>query len=148
MLLFPASTDRRTGFEFSLLHVGNDRRENSMTEPRHSQPPASEPESRQAAVYLVMAQIPEGRVVTYGELARLAGLGRAARWVGRLMSQLPDGTRLPWHRVIAAGGRLSLPAGSAAGHEQRMRLRAEGVTIINDRVDIRRHGWQSAEHSG
>lgn len=119
-----------------------------MTDQLPSPPLAADAESRRAAVYLVMAQIPEGKVVSYGELARLAGLGRAARWVGRLMSQLPDGTRLPWHRVIAAGGRLSLPAGSVAGHEQRMRLRAEGVTIINDRVDIRRHGWQSAEHSG
>lgn len=111
-------------------------------------PPSADAESRRAAVYLVMTQIPEGKVVSYGELASMAGLGRAARWVGRLMSQLPEGTRLPWHRVIAAGGRLSLPAGSAAGHEQRMRLRAEGITIVNDRVNIRRHGWHSAEHSG
>ncbi len=119
-----------------------------MTDPSPTHPQAAEADSRRTAVYLVMAQIPEGKVVSYGEVARLAGLGRAARWVGRLMSQLPEGTRLPWHRVIAAGGRLSLPAGSAAGHEQRMRLRAEGVTISNDRVDIRRHGWQSAEYSG
>ncbi|RRV46927.1 DNA base-flipping protein YbaZ, partial [Stutzerimonas stutzeri] len=70
------------------------------------------------------------------------------RWVGRLMSQLPDDTSLPWHRVIAAGGRLSLPAGTAAGHEQRMRLRAEGLTIVNDRVDMRRHGWHSTELNG
>ena len=119
-----------------------------MTEPRHTDPPALDGKSRRAAVYLVLAQIPEGRVVTYGEVARLAGLGRAARWVGTLMSKLPDETSLPWHRVIAAGGRLSIPAGAVAGQEQRMRLRAEGVTIINDRVDIRRHGWPSADHSG
>jgi len=111
-------------------------------------PPAADADARRAAVYLVMSQIPPGKVVSYGELAAMAGLGRAARWVGRLMSQLPDGTSLPWHRVIAAGGRLSLPAGYPAGHEQRMRLRAEGLTIINDRVDMRRHGWHSTEHSG
>ncbi len=111
-------------------------------------PPGADAESRRSAVYLVMAQIPTGKVVSYGEVAAMAGLGRAARWVGRLMSQLPEGTSLPWHRVIGAGGRLSLPAGTAAGHEQRMRLRAEGITIINDRVDIRRYGWHSAEHSG
>ncbi|WP_104096958.1 MGMT family protein [Stutzerimonas kunmingensis] len=111
-------------------------------------PPAADADARRAAVYLVMSQIPPGKVVSYGELAAMAGLGRAARWVGRLMSQLPDGTSLPWHRVIASGGRLSLPAGTVAGHEQRMRLRAEGLTIINDRVDMRRHGWHSTEHSG
>ena len=105
-------------------------------------------EARRTAVYLTMAQIPPGKVTSYGELASLAGLGRAARWVGRLMSQLPDDTRLPWHRVIGAGGRLSLPADTRAGQKQRERLRAEGVTILNGRVDMRRHGWHSSEHSG
>lgn len=99
-------------------------------------------------LYLVLAQIPEGKVISYGELAALAGLGRAARWVGRTLSQLPDDTRLPWHRVLAAGGRLSLPAGSPAGAEQRARLRAEGLTIHQDRVDIRRHGWRPEEAKG
>ena len=119
-----------------------------MHEPSPLLPPDADAEARRAAVYLVMAQIPPGKVISYGELAAIAGLGRAARWVGRLMAQLPDDTRLPWHRVIAAGGRLSLPAGSPAGHVQRMRLRAEGLTIRNDRVDMRRHGWHSTEHSG
>ena len=107
-----------------------------------------DPEARRDALYLTLAQIPEGRVTSYGELAAMAGLGRAARWVGRMLSQLPDDTRLPWHRVMGAGGRLSLPAGSPAGDEQRARLRAEGVMVVNDRVDIRRHGWHSPEHSG
>ena len=46
------------------------------------------PEGYEAALYLTLAQIPEGCVVSYGELAHLAGLGRAARWVGRTLSQL------------------------------------------------------------
>lgn len=92
-----------------------------------------------------MAQIPEGKVISYGELAALAGLGRAARWVGRTLSQLPHDTRLPWHRVLGAGGRLSLAAGTPSGEEQRARLRAEGLTIRNDRVDMRRHGWRPME---
>ncbi len=65
-------------------------------------PPGADAESRRSAVYVIMSQIPAGKVVSYGELAAMAGLGRAARFVGRLMSQLPDGTRLPWHRVIGA----------------------------------------------
>ncbi len=108
----------------------------------------SDSETRRAALYLALAQIPQGKVISYGELAAVAGLGRAARWVGRVLSQLPDDTRLPWHRVLAAGGRLSLAAGTVSGEEQRARLRAEGVQLVNDRVDIRRHGWHSAEHSG
>lgn len=109
-------------------------------------PPASA-EARREALYLVLAQVPAGKVVSYGELAQLAGLGRAARWVGRTLGQLPDGTTLPWHRVIAAGGHLSLSAGSPAGAEQRARLRAEGISILNERVDMRRHGWRPMEHS-
>src|SRR5690606_18876966 len=118
------------------------------TKPAESAWPASPPASadaRREALYLVLGQIPEGQVVSYGELAQLAGLGRAARWVGRTLSQLPDGTRLPWHRVIAAGGRLSLAAGSPSGAEQRARLRAEGISILNERVDMRRHGWRPME---
>ncbi|XXE60161.1 MGMT family protein [Pseudomonas sp. R1-18] len=99
-------------------------------------------EARRTALYLTLAQIPEGRVVSYGQLAELAGLGRAARWVGRALSQLPEGSSLPWHRVLGADGRLSLPVGSASGDEQRARLRAEGLTITNNRVDIRRDGWR------
>ncbi|QRY82395.1 MGMT family protein [Pseudomonas sp. PDNC002] len=102
---------------------------------------------RREAIFLVIAQVPEGHVITYGDVARLAGLGRSARLVGRVLSQLPEGTRLPWHRVIAAGGRISLPQGTPSGNEQRARLRAEGVRIHNDRVDIRRHGWPSGEQS-
>lgn len=104
-------------------------------------------EVRREAIFLVIAQVPEGSVVTYGDVARLAGLGRSARLVGRILSQLPEGTRLPWHRVIAAGGRISLPLGTVSGNEQRARLRAEGVRIHNDRMDIRRHGWPSGEQS-
>ncbi|MFI8744921.1 MGMT family protein [Pseudomonas sp. NPDC077186] len=111
-------------------------------------PPAASAEARREALYLVLAQVPAGKVVSYGELARLAGLGRAARWVGRTLGQLPEGTALPWHRVLGAGGRLSLAVGTPAGNEQRARLRAEGVAILNERVDIRRHGWRPMEHSG
>jgi len=111
------------------------------------QPTASHAE-RRAALYTVLAQVPAGCVVSYGQLAAYASLGRAARWVGRTLSQLPDGSTLPWHRVITASGRLSLPAGSLSGAEQRNRLREEGVQIHNDRVDMPRYGWRPIEHSG
>lgn len=103
---------------------------------------------RRTALYMTLHQVPKGKVVSYGQLAELAGLGRAARWVGRTLSQLPDGTSLPWHRVIGAGGKVSLQAGTPSGDEQRARLRAEGVLVQNNRVDIRRHGWRPMEHCG
>jgi len=105
-------------------------------------------DARRTALYITLNQVPEGKVVSYGQLADLAGLGRAARWVGRTLSQLPEGSSLPWHRVIAAGGRISLPVGSVSGDEQRARLRAEGITVHDNRVDMRRHGWRPIEHSG
>ncbi|WP_070884214.1 MGMT family protein [Pseudomonas argentinensis] len=113
----------------------------------YSAPPADgDQQARRDALYLALAQVPPGKVITYGELAALAGLARAARWVGRTLGQLPDGTALPWHRVVAAGGRLSLAADSPSGVEQRARLRVEGVLSHNGRVDIRRHGWRPLEH--
>lgn len=111
-------------------------------------PDASSAQARRTALYGVLGSVPAGKVVSYGQLAELAGLGRAARWVGRTLSQLPEGTRLPWHRVLAANGRLSLASGTPSGDEQRARLRAEGVPISADRVDMARHGWRPVEHSG
>lgn len=103
---------------------------------------------RRAALYATLARVPPGRVVSYGQLAELAGLGRAARWVGRCLAQLPEDSRLPWHRVVAADGRLSLPAGSPAGDEQRRRLTAEGMLLPDGRLDIRRHRWHPPGQSG
>lgn len=122
-----------------------------MTEqsPPFDDPSGQSPaESRKTALYLTLHQVPEGKVVSYGQLADLAGLGRAARFVGRSLSQLPDGSTLPWHRVVGAGGKLSLLPGTVSGDEQRARLRAEGVTIRNNRVDMLRDGWRPTEHNG
>ena len=96
---------------------------------------------RKEALWQVLASIPAGRVSSYGRLAQLAGLGRGARLVGRWLGQLPDGTTLPWHRVLNSQGQLSLPADHPAGQEQFQRLQAEGVVIRNRRVNMARFGW-------
>ena len=85
--------------------------------------------------------IPRGSVATYGQVAALAGLPRRARWVGRVLRELPSGSKLPWHRVLAAGGRISVPGSSA--REQRKRLLREGVDVtLTGRVDLARFGWR------
>lgn len=71
--------------------------------------------------------IPTGSVAAYGEVAREAGLPGRARQVGRVLRDLPQGSRLAWHRVVAADGAVGL-AGDAA-QEQRRRLKREGVTF-------------------
>ncbi|NVK41686.1 MAG: MGMT family protein [Oceanospirillaceae bacterium] len=93
-------------------------------------------------IWQVVARIPRGRVCSYGLVAELAGLPRRARLVGRVLSRLPEGSRLPWHRVINARGELSLPAGSEGGRLQRQRLEEEGVCFIHGRVPLTRFGWR------
>ncbi|ASK34826.1 cysteine methyltransferase [Alcanivorax sp. N3-2A] len=88
------------------------------------------------AVYQIVASVPEGTVASYGQVAAMAGWPRHARFVGRLMSQLPDGSRLPWHRVIRGDGGLPL-AGTSSGEEQLRRLAGEGVLVIGGRVPKR-----------
>lgn len=98
--------------------------------------------TRREMLYAVLAQVPAGSVVTYGQLAELAGLGRAARWVGTQLRNLPDGSKLPWHRVINQAGRLSVPEGDETWLEQCQRLRTEGVQVSNGRVSLQRYRWR------
>jgi methylated-DNA-protein-cysteine methyltransferase related protein len=91
-------------------------------------------EKNRAAIYLALASIPAGRVISYGQLAALAGLPGAARLVGNLLRNLPAGTQLPWHRVVNAQRKISLPADSVGFNEQLQRLRSEGVEIINGKI--------------
>lgn len=90
-------------------------------------------------IWLVVGSIPAGTVATYGQVAEVAGLPRGARRVGRVLADLPDGTRLPWHRVVNAQGRVSLPGD--AGRRQRCRLRDEGIAMRDGRIDLARFRW-------
>ena len=89
------------------------------------------PEER---IWQVVAMIPVGKVATYGQVAAQAGMPAHARLVGRTLSNLPNATRLPWHRVINAGMRISQREGSDGHLLQRSRLEAEGVEFMGPRV--------------
>ena len=91
-------------------------------------------------VWQVVSSIPPGHVATYGQIAELAGEPRRARQVGRVLSALPKGSRLPWHRVVNASGRSSLPG--AAGQEQRRRLQDEGVRFTKGALSLSRYRWE------
>lgn len=93
------------------------------------------------SIWRVVAAIPAGRVSTYGEVARLAGLPRGARQVGRALGKAPASLRLPWFRVIGAGGRIVLPKGSEGYRTQISKLRADGVTVENGRVRLPEFQW-------
>jgi methylated-DNA-protein-cysteine methyltransferase-like protein len=87
-----------------------------------------------ARIWRAVAAIPRGSVATSGTIAARAGLARRARLVGHALKVAPDELRLPWHRVVAAGGRIAFPAGSRHFREQRRRLKAEGVQVLRGRV--------------
>jgi len=96
---------------------------------------------RAAAILAVVRKIPRGRVTTYGAVAARAGLPRQARLVGKVLGGLEDDSTVPWQRVVAAGGRIAFPAGSAARARQISRLQADGVDAERGRVDLNRYGW-------
>ncbi len=99
---------------------------------------------RYQAIYAVVRAIPRSRVTTYGLVAQRAGLPRRARLVGRALREAPDDADLPWHRVVGAGGRISLPADSPSFALQLQRLQEEGVACRNGRIDLNRYGWGAA----
>jgi len=107
-------------------------------------------EDRNERIWRVVAAIPPGRVMGYGQVARRAGLGKAARLVGRALREAPDALDLPWHRVVRADGSIAFPPGSPLRAEQVRRLRREGVEVnagrvrmprIRDEADLDRLLW-------
>lgn len=94
------------------------------------------------AIYAVVVQIPKGQVATYGQVARLAGLGRGARQVGYALHALPARSAVPWQRVINARGEVSRRAEPGMDGAQRSLLEKEGVDFgPNGRVDLAEFGW-------
>jgi methylated-DNA-protein-cysteine methyltransferase related protein len=88
------------------------------------------------AIWDAVSAIPRGRVSTYGEVARRAGLPGRARQAGFALRVAPKELNLPWHRVLGAGGRIVFPKLSREYREQARRLRAEGVGVRNGRVAL------------
>lgn len=97
-------------------------------------------ESFRARVLRVVRSVPAGRVVTYGQVALLAGSPRAARQVGGVLYGSREGDEVPWQRVVNARGGISTHK-IGAGELQEALLRSEGVEIGPDGVDLRRYGW-------
>lgn len=93
-------------------------------------------------IWQTVARIPYGRVATYGQVARLAGLGRRARLVGYALHRTPAHRVIPWHRVINAQGRISFPPDSEQHRRQRERLAAEDIPLVSGRIDLERYRWR------
>ena len=94
-------------------------------------------------IWRVVARIPRGRVATYGQVAELAGLPRAARQAGYAMHALPSGSRVPWQRVVNARGEVSPRSNPGSELIQRVLLEREGVAFnARGRIDLTRFGWR------
>ncbi len=110
------------------------------TLPMKDQHPIPDDNFRQR-VFTIVAAIPYGKVATYGQVAQLAGAARAARQVGGVLKRLPEGSALPWFRVVNRFGQISLPG---PGYQrQRDALQAEGVVFTDHgAIDLDMFGWR------
>ena len=91
------------------------------------------------AVYNFVKQIPRGRVLTYGAVARALRLKGGARAAGHAMAATPRGKGIPWHRVLGAGGKLLIREPYAS--LQRKLLESEGVQMTERRVNLKLYLW-------
>jgi methylated-DNA-protein-cysteine methyltransferase-like protein len=104
---------------------------------------AVRPRASWQRIYAVVRRIPRGRVATYGQVAELAGLPGRARQVGYALHALPDGSRVPWQRVVNARGGVSPRSLPGPERYQRKLLEAEGVPFDGEgRVDLGCRLWR------
>ena len=95
-----------------------------------------------ADVYAVVRAIPRGCVTSYGAVAAMVGVPRAARGVGAALQALPPDADVPWWRVVNRTGEVTIPAELGLRALQRTLLEEEGVGFLpGGRVDLERHGW-------
>lgn len=96
----------------------------------------------QKRIYAIVSKCPKGKVVSYGGVAAMAGKPRSARAVGAAMRDLPDGSAVPWWRVINSRGEISMRDIGHGPAIQRKLLQREGVRFSKaGTVDWEKYGW-------
>ena len=96
------------------------------------------------SVWKVVSEIPSGHVLTYGEVARLSGMPRAARRVSQALRRAPRNLNLPWHRVINSQGKISFPEDSNGWMRQKDKLEKEGVVFLKGKINLDQFGYRGA----
>ena len=94
------------------------------------------------SVYAVVKRIPEGKVLTYGDVARAVGAPRCARQVGWALHSNPQPGVIPFHRVVFGDGRLADGFAFGGKEVQKALLEAEGVQFDNFIVDLKKYRWE------
>ncbi|HJW09601.1 MAG TPA: MGMT family protein [Holophagaceae bacterium] len=112
--------------------------------PGRNSRPESDTEAFRAAVLAVVARIPEGRLASYGQVAMLAGWPQRPRQVGMVLRGLPQGTHLPWHRVVNNTGYVPSRGRWWGAMEQIARLRDEGIPVDDEgNLDLKAFRWDA-----
>lgn len=95
-----------------------------------------------ANVYALVRMVPPGRVTTYGDVGTMLGSARIARQVGWALAALPDGSDVPWQRVVNAHARVSFRGEVGRASLQHALLRAEGIVLDADgKLDLKALRW-------
>jgi len=90
----------------------------------------------------VIALIPYGKVATYGQIAKLAGIPKHARLVGYVLKHLDQESRIPWHRVINSQGKISvMRINEKGGNIQQQLLADEGIYLLNNKINLKVFSW-------
>ncbi|MED5530340.1 MAG: MGMT family protein [Pseudomonadota bacterium] len=92
-------------------------------------------------IWQIVHQIPKGKVASYGQIAKLAGLPGYARYVGYTMKVLPASTKLPWYRVVNSQGSISFKKGTKQYFLQKSLLEKEGIVFIKGKFPMSKFGW-------
>ena len=91
-------------------------------------------------IYEAVKTIPKGKVATYGRVAELAGNPRMSRAVGNALHHNPDPEHIPCYRVVNSKGELAGAFAFGGEHVQEELLKAEGIEVVNGRVDLKKYG--------
>lgn len=101
-------------------------------------------------IYEAVKMVPPGKVATYGQIAEMAGDRKMARAVGNALRKNPFGSDVPCHRIVNGKGELSGAFAFDQGHMgeeniQAKLLMAEGVEVVNGKIDLKKFGLSSKE---
>ena len=91
-------------------------------------------------LYNLLLKIPKGKVITYGQIAEMLGNKHYARTVGNILHANPDGEKYPCYKVVHGDGSLCEAFVFGGVGEQQRRLEAEGIEVINDKVNLKKYG--------
>lgn len=92
-------------------------------------------------IYEAVKRIPKGKVASYSQVAAMAGNPRMCRAVGNALHHNPDPENIPCYRVVNAKGELSGAFAFGGADEQERRLAADGIPVINGKVDLEKYGY-------